>query len=195
MLFRRRNRNPLAFLSALIWPQKGFYRGWLYLMMRILRLRSSDYSLAAGLSSGVAVSFTPFIGLHFLLAIVLAWLIRGNMIIAMIGTAIGNPWSFPLIWALIYSVGTSLLGKSPIEADISMISLDLFLEQPGQVLVSMLVGGGVIGIGAWIITFGLSYVFAGKLKNWLKKLRADRKRVLASKRIAQRQAMEQGLDD
>ena len=174
MLFRRKNRNILASINAFIWPQKGFLRGWLYLLMRVLRLRSSDYSLAAGFAAGVAVSFTPLIGLHFFMAAALAWLIRGNMIIALIGTAVGNPWTFPFIWVLIYSVGTSILGSRPIDADVSALSFTMLLEYPGTMLVSMLIGGMVVGGILFFFTLAVGYVFAGRIKDWLMDLRENR---------------------
>ena len=68
MLFRRKKPSMFSGVASFFWPQKGFMRGWIYLMLRILRIRSSDYSLAAGIASGVAVSFTPLIGFHFVLA-------------------------------------------------------------------------------------------------------------------------------
>jgi uncharacterized protein (DUF2062 family) len=73
-------------LIAFIWPKKGFIRGWIYLALRVLRLRSSDYSLAAGLACGAFASFTPFLGVHIIIAAGLAWLIGGNMVMALIGT-------------------------------------------------------------------------------------------------------------
>ena len=183
MLFRRRTPKPLASLLAFIWPQKGFTRGWLYLMMRILRLRSSDYSLAMGFAIGVGMSFTPFIGFHVLLAMLLAWVMRANFIIAIIGTVVGNPWTFPLIWVLIYSVGTSILGVAPVEADVSMLSFSFFMESPGNVVVSMVVGGVVIGLGVGVVTFGLGYVFAGRIKAKLQDLRDARMHKLKIKRL------------
>ena len=54
------------------------------------------------------VSFTPLLGLHFLLAIIFAYMIRGNFIAALIGTVVGNPITFPFIWGLIYKVGTQV---------------------------------------------------------------------------------------
>ncbi len=176
MLFRRRDTKSLDRFWAFIWPRKGFIRGWLYLLMRILRLRSSDYSLAAGFAVGIAVSFTPLIGLHILLAIALAWLVRGNMIMAMIGTAAGNPWTFPLIWALIYTAGNYILSADGNNADVTMLSYELLLNSPGQVLISMLAGGALIGGILGIISFIMAYLFAGKIKRSLMKIKRQRLR-------------------
>ncbi len=176
MLFRRKTPNVLAGVKSFIWPQKGFIRGWIYLAMRILRLRSSDYSLAAGIASGVAVSFTPLIGFHFILAALLAWLVRGNLIMAMIGTIVGNPWTFPLIWVLIHSVGVSLLGNPSTETDVSMLSYEFLMNSPGSVLVSMLLGGLVTGSVLGIIVFALAYSYAGKIREKMVAIKINRMR-------------------
>jgi uncharacterized protein (DUF2062 family) len=83
--------------------------GWMrtanYWGARVNRLPGSVYSIAGGLACGAAVSFTPFVGLHFILGGILAWIIRGNIIASAIGTAVGNPWTFPFIWFWIYKLG------------------------------------------------------------------------------------------
>lgn len=163
-------------VASFFWPQKGFMRGWIYLMLRILRIRSSDYSLAAGIASGVAVSFTPLIGFHFVLAGVLAWLVRGNMLMAMIGTVVGNPWTFPLIWVVIHSVGIWILGTPTTDTDVSMLSYEILMESPGSVLVSMMLGGLVTGSITGLIVFALSYSYAGKIKAKLNQIKASRLR-------------------
>ena len=66
---------------------------------------ASNYAIASGVACGAMVSFTPLLGLHFLLAIMFAFLIRGNLIAALTGTFVGNPITFPFIWGLIYNVG------------------------------------------------------------------------------------------
>ena len=75
-------------------------------MFRLARLPGSAYSIAAGFACGAAMSFTPFVGLHFVLAGILAWTIRANIIASAIGTAVGNPWTFPFIWTWLYQTGT-----------------------------------------------------------------------------------------
>ena len=66
---------------------------------------ASPNAIALGFACGSMVSFTPLLGLHFILAIVFAYLIRGNLIAALLGTIVGNPITFPFIWGMIYKVG------------------------------------------------------------------------------------------
>lgn len=171
MMFRPRHAGLIKSLGAIFWPKKGFLRGWMYLLMRILRSRLSDYSLAAGFAVGVAMSFTPFIGLHVLLTVLVASWVKGNIIMAIIGTIIGNPWTFPLIWVFIYWVGVQILGTgASSDVDVSAFSLNYLLESPGIVLVSMMLGGAVAGLIIGTIVFGLAYVFAGRIKAVLSKI-------------------------
>ena len=52
---------------------------------------ASPYAIASGFACGSMVSFTPLLGLHFILAIVFAYIIRGNFVAALLGTIVGNP--------------------------------------------------------------------------------------------------------
>ena len=111
MLFKRKNKKSvLAKVRDFIWPRAGWKRASEYVFHRVARLKGTSYSIAAGVASGAAVSFTPFLGLHFLMGFALAFIVRGNMIAAAIGTAIGNPWTFPFIFALTGKIGGSILG-------------------------------------------------------------------------------------
>ena len=146
----------------------------MYIVLRILRLRSSDYSLAAGFAAGVFASTTPFIGVHLVIAAGLAWLVRGNIMMSLVGTLAGNPWTFPLIWAGTYTLGSWILGVDGSVHDLSQLDFALLLHYPGVVLVSMVVGCIAAGVplGATVLLVG--YVFAAKIRSWLKKVGSRR---------------------
>ena len=69
-----------------------------YYKLRLARLPDSNYAISSGFACGGMVSFTPLLGFHFVLAVIFAYLIRGNIIAALIGTVVGNPITFPFIW-------------------------------------------------------------------------------------------------
>lgn len=83
----------------------GWRRTVDYLKHRVGRIPGTPYQIAAGFACGAAISFTPFVGLHFILGGTWAWLIRANILSSVIGTAVGNPWTFPFIWVWIYQCG------------------------------------------------------------------------------------------
>lgn len=100
----------------MVWPRMGLRRYGTYLRKRVLRLSASPHAIAAGVASGAAVSMFPLIGLHFLLGFVLAFATRGNMIAAAIGTAWGNPLTFPFFFAAAFGVGDWLTGGGGVSA-------------------------------------------------------------------------------
>jgi uncharacterized protein (DUF2062 family) len=109
-MFKRRISLTIpARLRELIWPRMGFRRAAKYLALRVIRLPGSAYAVAGGFAWGAAVSFTPFIGVHFILAGLAAWATRCSILASAIGTVVGNPWSFPFIWTLVYHVGVFVL--------------------------------------------------------------------------------------
>ncbi len=111
MLFRRKKPATVSGrLREFLWPRKGFSRGMRYLSMRVLRLSSSPHSIAVGVAAGAASSATPFIGLHILIALALAYLLSGNLIAAGLATALANPLSIPVILVANYEVGVMILG-------------------------------------------------------------------------------------
>ena len=115
-MFRRRVRPPaLQSIFTFFWPHRGWQRAGQYLWHRLQRLPGTPYSIAAGCATGSALSFTPLVGVHFFLAAALAWLIRGNVIAAMFGTVIGNPWTLPVIWLSTYEIGHLIIGRGGIE--------------------------------------------------------------------------------
>lgn len=113
MIFGRRNREGFwERWRVFLLPRRNYLRSFRYYWKRILRLKATPHAIAAGVAAGAFASFTPFMGFHFILAFVLAWLLAGNMIAAALGTAVGNPLTFPAIWAANLSIGKAILGMT-----------------------------------------------------------------------------------
>ena len=134
-----------------------------YYKLRLARLPASNYAISSGFACGSMVSFTPLLGLHFLLAVIFAFLIRGNFIAALIGTIVGNPITFPFIWGLIYKVGTYVTTIK--QAIFSYeINFNMIINQTYEIFFPMLVGGIVIAPLVWIITYFIIYSFISSYK-------------------------------
>ncbi|WP_394688625.1 DUF2062 domain-containing protein [Hoeflea sp.] len=111
MLFRRRRPEGIFDrLRTALWPRRSFGRSFQYFVKRVLRLTATPHAIAAGVAAGVFASWTPLLGFHFVLAFVIAYILAGNMVAAALGTAFGNPISFPFIWALTLKLGNLLIG-------------------------------------------------------------------------------------
>src|SRR5690606_13261922 len=54
--------------------------------------------------------FTPFLGFQMVLAALLAWAMRGSVVASAIGTFVGNPLTYPIIWVGTFALGNFFLG-------------------------------------------------------------------------------------
>ncbi len=166
-MFKRDTKpSRMKQVADFFWPSIGFKRSTRYLGYRLARLPGTPYSLAAGFAFGAAISFTPFVGLHFLFGGILAWIFRANIIASAIGTAVGNPWTFPFIWASIYHVGYWMLGRDHSgEGGFSADTIENFTNNLfhdgwqsvadifSAVLFPMLIGSIPFFMVSWIIFF------------------------------------------
>ena len=153
-MFRRRTRRTLARRTVeFVWPRMGWRRAWSYWGYRLKRLPGTPYSIACGFACGAAVSFTPFIGFHFILGGVIAWLMRGNLLAAALGTVVGNPWTFPFIWAGIYWLGRHILGQEAVSELPQQLTMEYIFREPVTVLLPMSVGGAPTAVFVWLLCF------------------------------------------
>ncbi len=113
MPFGRRNKTTIfLFIKNNIKILFSFTRTKKYILLNLKRMKGSSHEIALGLACGIAISFTPFLGLHALLAITFSWVLRGSMAAALIGTLFGNPYTFPFIWYLSYEIGKLFITDS-----------------------------------------------------------------------------------
>lgn len=110
----------MEWMREFIYPRGGFRRAAQYAAHRLRRLPDEPHRVARGVFAGVFVSFTPLFGFHFMLAAGLAWLMRGNIIAALLGTFIGNPLTTPVIAFSSVEIGHWLLG---IDVPLTLLSV------------------------------------------------------------------------
>ncbi len=186
-MFGRRNPLPVHhWVWSFVWPRTGWRRASRYIAHRVRRLPGTPYRIAAGLASGAAVSFTPFVGLHFVFAALLALLLRGNVVASAIGTAVGNPWTFPFIWAWIYTLGQWLMGAEAASDLPETLSLGYIFERPLDVLWPMTLGALPTTVVVWM---GFFWPVRGVVAEY-QHARRWRMRRKVRARLARREAMQ-----
>ncbi|MEO1749423.1 MAG: DUF2062 domain-containing protein, partial [Pseudomonadota bacterium] len=161
MLFQRREKEDVWQRTRLaLVPRRNYARSWRYVIKRVMRIRATPYAIAMGVAAGTFASFTPFMGFHFILSFALAWALRGSMIAAAFGTAVGNPLTFPLIWTATHQLGSLLLGMSSNESasNFGQVWAENGLGALWEpFLKPMIVGGiplgGVFGVGLFALTY------------------------------------------
>ncbi|MEC7764616.1 MAG: DUF2062 domain-containing protein [Pseudomonadota bacterium] len=211
-MFKRKPRSYTRAFTEFFYPRGGWYRASRYVIHRLRRLPDPADRIARGIAAGVFVSFTPLFGLHFLTAALIAWIVRGNLLAAILSTFVGNPITFPFIAGISLRLGNRFLGLPPRDTNLTYIvdafarashdiwhnflsifthetaewaGLALFLD---RVFLPYLVGGILPGIAAAMIAFGLSRpVITAYQKRRVKQLR---KRY--EKRMAERANAKEG---
>ncbi|MEC8246849.1 MAG: DUF2062 domain-containing protein [Pseudomonadota bacterium] len=157
-MFKRRNpQTTLEKWQQFIWPRQGWRRALKYTWQRTIRLNGSAHSIALGLAAGAFVSASPFIGMHLLIAALIAWVFGGNIIASAVGTWAGNPLSFPFIWLTTFNIGHLMLGTEDKAGDLPELSFGLFIDAPMSallpVILPMAVGGLVVGTVMAVATY------------------------------------------
>ena len=154
MFGRRTKKTKGQKLRDSLWPSMGLQRLAQYYHYRMARLTETPYAIAAGFANGVAVSFTPFIGLHLLLGALATWAMRGSMIPMLIGSLVGNPWTLPFIWVATYKLGRAMLGKTAYVSKIpgQFVITDL-LDKPVELLLPMTLGCLPFVAVSWTVSF------------------------------------------
>lgn len=111
-MFKRRDKQPWWEIAArLLWPRGGWGRAFGYIRHRVTRLPDSPEKIARGIAAGVFVSFTPFFGTHFLLAALVAKILRGNILAGLLATFFGNPLTYVPIAMMSLQSGNWILGR------------------------------------------------------------------------------------
>ncbi len=177
MLFQRRNPPTRSErIKLMVWPRRSFSRSLRYGGKRVLRITASPHAVAAGLAVGVFSAFTPFFGFHLIIAIVLAYLIAGNIAAAALGTTLANPLTLPLIWGGTFEFGRFIMsgggaGAAPPMHIGRMLATMRFEDVWTPLLKPMLFGSTVLGgVAAVIVYFVTRYAVAAFRRRRMERL-------------------------
>jgi uncharacterized protein (DUF2062 family) len=110
-VFKRRDRRTIwQATSDFVYPRGGWGRAFEYVKHRVRRLPDTPERIARGIWAGVFTTFTPFYGLHFVVAAIIARVMRGNLLAALMSTFFGNPLTYIPIGITSLQTGYFLLG-------------------------------------------------------------------------------------
>ena len=154
-------------LRQLLWPSMGWRRFLTLFILRLLRMRGSDQAVARGFACGAALSMTPLVGLHFITSALLAKFIRGNWVAGILGTIVGNPWTFPFIWLTSFQMGSEILEEFGYHHEsysrahqrhndfehLRQLQWQTLWEEPEKIFFPMLIGSLPMAIVAFVLFY------------------------------------------
>ena len=118
-----------------------------------MRLNASPHTVAFGFAIGIFMSFSPFLGFHLGLSGLIAWLLRANIAASMLGNFLGNPITYPFMWAAVYQVGGLMLGNTPTLNAIDLAALNFDAASFWDIFMPFLVGSIPVGIVVGMIFY------------------------------------------
>jgi uncharacterized protein (DUF2062 family) len=202
VVFKRRTpKTYYQIVAEAFYPKGGWRRAAQYVVHRLRRLPDPAHKISRGIAAGVFVSFTPLFGFHFISAAAVAWVLRGNILAALLATFAGNPLTFPFIAAISLEMGSWMLGSPPVPLNrVGQAFSDAFTQlwdnfyaifTPAEmhwdrlgdffqvIFLPYLVGGIIPGIIAGLASYYLSYpliVTYQKARDRRRQARAEKKR-------------------
>jgi uncharacterized protein (DUF2062 family) len=122
---------------------------------------------------------------------VIAWLLGGSIVASAVGTLVGNPWTFPLIWIGDYRLGCWILGIAHHAHEPTTRGFEVMMEHPLDALLPIFwpltVGSIPLAIAAGLVMYwparGVVAEYQIKRAEKLKKKREQR-RVNKEERLA-----------
>jgi uncharacterized protein (DUF2062 family) len=155
----------------MIWPSMGWRRLYHYYKHRTLRGQDTTYRITAGLATGAAISFSPFIGTQIIQATIIATLIRASWIAAIVGTIWGNPWTFPFIFWCAYKLGVIMciaFGGTELVLIPEFVNLQLLANKPWEffsylirnpvkLFLPLVIGGYACALISWPVAYAILY--------------------------------------
>jgi uncharacterized protein (DUF2062 family) len=123
VIFKRRDPKPtLRAMAEMLWPRGGWGRAFHYVKHRMRRLPDSPQRIARGVWAGVFVTFSPLFGFHFFAAVLLAKLMKGNIVASLMATFVGNPLTFVFIALSSLKTGHWMLGTELEDGELRALS-------------------------------------------------------------------------
>ena len=120
---------------------------------------------ALGFGVGIFSGCFPFFGLQTLMGVFLAKILKGNSILAAVGTWISNPLTYVPLYYFNYRLGSLILNKDKYIIDFSHITTNELWSQGMYLSSRLIIGSTCMGLLSGIVG-GLSlYFLLKKLSN------------------------------
>jgi len=78
-------------------------------LREIIKVKDTPHQIALSFALGVFMGNSPFLGIHYIGSIFLAWLFRLNKLVAFAGVSVNNPWTIVPLSTLSVWIGAKLL--------------------------------------------------------------------------------------
>lgn len=141
-------------------------------LRELMKFDDSPHKLALAFAVGVFIAFSPWLGLHIVSAVLLAWIFRLNKVVVLTASFLNNPWTIVPMYAFCLWLGMRITGSDaavPVVAWADLGLVDLF-----RILLPFIwpfvVGTLLFGMGAAVLSY---FVFLWAIQRYRKSDQKD----------------------
>lgn len=118
-------------------------------------MKESPEKIAAAFSLGIFIGMSPLLGMHTVLGIAAAWILKLNRLVTLVGVYVTNPWTIVPIYTFGTWLGVKILRKEHIipVIDWSHLTLKILISDFKPFILPFFVGSTALGI----VSAALSY--------------------------------------
>jgi uncharacterized protein (DUF2062 family) len=124
-------------------------------VMDFLKKGLSPAEIASAVALGNFVGILPFLGLHTVMAVGMAYLLRLNILIVFLGTQISNPFTFPFILYISAQAGNLLLNHSFLSIEFTR-DLQVWKSYIMPTLIGSIILGLAVSAVSYVITLKIA---------------------------------------
>lgn len=145
----------------------------------IFHVKDTPHRIAMAFAVGVFLGISPFLGLHYIGGFFVAWLVRLNKLVTMLGVSVNNPWTIVPLSSFCVWTGAKLIGIKQILPEVEWESVTLmnilgkfsdfhnFIEMVKQLwplIASFFVGSLLIGFISAIASYFIIQIIMARYK-------------------------------
>ncbi|MFI5303954.1 MAG: DUF2062 domain-containing protein [Nitrospiria bacterium] len=133
----------------------------------VLHLNDSPRKIALAFAIGVFIAFSPILGFHTIMVLLVAWLFRLNPVALFAGAFVNNPWTFTPLYGFCLWFGVYLYGGTSAFPQVSWEHLSFlrFIENLKPFIGPFFLGTTIIGIVFSILSYLFSYLLICRIKD------------------------------
>jgi len=122
--------------------------------------------MATAFAVGVFIGMSPLLGLHTVLGLFAAWLLRLNRVITLVGVFVTNPWTIVPIYSFGTWVGAKIIGLNKVIPVIDWTEITIlgFLKEFRPLLLPFIIGSTALGIVSAIVGYFILYTAVKKYR-------------------------------
>lgn len=126
---------------------------------QIFSIRESPRRIASAFALGVFIGMSPLFGIHTVLGIAFAWVLKLNRLVTLVGVYITNPWTIVPIYTFGTWLGARMLGIDDIlpEIDWAHLSFSVLIRDFRPLLMPFILGNTVLGLVSAVISYAIVF--------------------------------------